>query len=336
MMKQAERAFAADAVGRLRVRWFDRWHDDLDAALQQLPEMETCPHELYREILQTSGPVPKRTALVTHQDSPVAVVGVRRDGARWTPVTSWIVPGVLFPVRPGYLVPVLTQMDVPLFIAWWRQQSEPPANPRFTQMNRVATRRLSLTGDYEAHWKATGLIKDIRVGRRKCAHLAVVVNAPGAIEWTIENWGRKWAAGHGTDEVPEMRDRLVVARYWVPRGRQFIVSLMEGERFAASAAVFVHDRHIIGQANYRDPAYDKLSIGARLFDAIHEWGGRAGFEKHDFGGGHDYKARWAPEEGARWDFVIEPVRSGVRERARAAWQRLFGRPSTVPATRAEP
>lgn len=306
---------------RLRVDWFDRWHGDLDAALAMLPEMPMCPHELYRDLVTNPGPVEKRTALVTSGSEPVAIVGVRCDGQRWTPVTTWIVPGSLFPVREGMLVPALTALDVPLFVSWWRQSSAPPENDRFTRLECVETRRLSVQGDYEAFWKESSLWRKVAAARRKCSSLSVAVNEPGAAEWTLVNWGRKWAP-EGFDEVPDVRDRLVVARYWEQRGRHFAISLLDGDKPAGAAVVFVHDDHVIGLAYYRDPEYEKLSIGTRLLDAVHQWAASAGYAAVDMGGGDRYKERWAPVDGRRWQFVVAPRRSLVSRARAAAWRRL--------------
>jgi hypothetical protein len=49
-----------------------------------------------------------------------------------------------------------------------------------------------------------------------------------------------------------------------------------------------------------------------MFDAIQSWATQAGFENHDFGGGHDYKKYWAPEAGERWDFILDPPQGLLR------------------------
>ena len=52
----------------LRVRWFDTWCSTLDDALQALPEMESCPHELFRLLMLNPSPTRKRAALITDRD----------------------------------------------------------------------------------------------------------------------------------------------------------------------------------------------------------------------------------------------------------------------------
>jgi hypothetical protein len=304
---------------RLKVRWFQEWHADLDAALAALPSMETCPHDLYRELMLTRGPVEKRIGLILQRDEPIAVVGLRRDGTHWAPVTNWVVPGALFPVADGRVVDALTHVGLPLFVAWWRHPGPPPESSQFEGLESIPTRKLTCTGDFEDYWRSSGLLRDIRRARKKCERLAVVVNAPGAADWTLTNWGRRWAPS-GQAEVPDTCDRRAVARYWEPRGRQYTISLLDGDTFAASAVVFAHGREIVGQANYREPAYDKLGVGARILDATHQWAVGEGIEKHDFGGGHDYKSNWAPHDGERWQFRVPGQRSAW-DAVGALWNR---------------
>jgi len=298
---------------RFRVHWFDEWHDDLDAALGHLPEMDTCPTPLYKELILTLSTAEKRTALVTRGGDPVAVVGLRKSDGHWVPVTSWIVPGVVFPVIEDQLIPVLIALQEPVVVAWWRQREPPPPHNRLEILDTASTRRLTCTGDYEAYWRKTKLLKEIRRARRRCHHLTVEVNRPGAAEWTILEWGRAWAPP-GAELLPDTGDRVVVARYWEPRGRHFTVSLVDGDRIAASGVVFAHGSHIVGMANCRDSTFDHLGVGNRLLDAVHQWALESGFEKQDFGGGHDYKKRWAPEEGLRYQFTAA-TRLGLLKKA---------------------
>lgn len=86
----------------LHVKWFDEWHTMLDNALRELPQMENCPHELFRRTLQSPSSAQKRIALVVDGIRPVAVVGLRVEGKHWVPVMQGIVPGAIAPAREGY------------------------------------------------------------------------------------------------------------------------------------------------------------------------------------------------------------------------------------------
>ena len=306
---------------RLRVHWFDDWHDDLDAALGHLPEMDTCPTPLYRELILRRSTVEKRTALVTRGGDPVAVVGLRRDADHWVPVTSWVVPGVVFPVVENQLVPVLMALREPVIVTWWRQPEPPPTHDRIEVLETVATRRIECRGDHETHWVKSKLMKSVRRARRRCEHMNVEVNRPGAAEWTIRNWGRRWAPP-GMEILPDTADRVAVAEYWEPRGRHFVISLVDGDRIIASAIVFAHGNHVVGMAFHRESSFDHLQVSTRLIDAVHQWASETGFEKLDIGGGHDYKRRWAPEEGEHHQFMVSTRLRRLEAALRGALSRL--------------
>ena len=96
----------------LHVAWFDGWCTVLDNALRELPEMENCPHELFRSTMQSPSSTRKRTALVTEGDGAVAVVGLRQEGKHWVPAMQGIVPGAIAPAREGYLFRALRALRV--------------------------------------------------------------------------------------------------------------------------------------------------------------------------------------------------------------------------------
>jgi ribosomal protein S18 acetylase RimI-like enzyme len=96
----------------LHVNWFDDWCTVLDNALRELPEMENCPHELFRLTMQSPSSTRKRTALVTEGDGAVAVVGLRQEGKHWVPAMQGIVPGAIAPARDGFLSRSLRALGV--------------------------------------------------------------------------------------------------------------------------------------------------------------------------------------------------------------------------------
>jgi len=316
-------------IRRLRANWFAHWHPDLDAALGLLPATSLCPHDLYRELCTARGPLRKRIAMVTERDLPVAVIGLRRDPKRWAPVTTWMIPGAVFPVEDRDLVRALVAlgpMDAPLYVGWWRRGTPPPASYRLN-VEAVPTFRLDCTGDYEAYWCQSGLMSDVKRARKRCARLSLEFNRPGAAEWTIKNWGRKWAQD-GTKELAETGDKLIVARYWEARGRHITASLLDGDKLIASDTSLVHQGDVVGLTHYREPGYEKLGAGNRLLDAVTQWAAAGGLRKHDFGGGFAYKSRWAPEDGVRWHFTLNPGLidlSAIRALGRLQVRRLIDR-----------
>ena len=119
-------AWSAARLG-LQVRVFGSWEARLDAVLRVLPESETCPHDLFRLLLQNPSAVPKRIVLVSERGEPVALVGLRYRLGYWEPVTQWLVPGMVFPVRAGYLARALAAVAPILHVAWWRWTFAPLA-----------------------------------------------------------------------------------------------------------------------------------------------------------------------------------------------------------------
>jgi len=96
----------------LHVEWFDRWYDVLDNALRELPEMENCPHDLFRLTMQSPSSTRKRIALVVDGARPVAVVGLRQEGKHWISAMQDVVPGVIAPARDGFLTRSLRALRV--------------------------------------------------------------------------------------------------------------------------------------------------------------------------------------------------------------------------------
>jgi CelD/BcsL family acetyltransferase involved in cellulose biosynthesis len=68
----------------------------------------------------------------------------------------------------------------------------------------------------------------------------------------------------------------------------------------------VHGRDLVSGVVYRNPAYEKHSVGTRIWDLSFEWAAKNNYEKLDMGGGFDYKQRWAPQEGERIKFRVCP------------------------------
>lgn len=311
---------AAVAFLKLRVDWFDRWHSDLDAALSALPELETCPNELYRELATRPIASRKRIALVTRHDQPIAVIGLRWEEPVWTPVTTWIVPGALFPVRPGMVLPALAALRCRVSTAWWRQAEPPPDSALLNVFALTPTRILTCGEGFEEYWRESGLATDLKRAKKKCASFRLELNHPGAAEWVIRMAAQRWAAS-GSEEL-RSTDKLSAARYWAPRGRLFSHSLLDGDRIVAADVSFAHRRVLVGLVNYRDPEYHRYSVGTRLLEIVHRWAADSGFEQQDFGGGFAYKERWAPAVGSHCQFVLRPSPLDLPRVAEAMGRRL--------------
>jgi CelD/BcsL family acetyltransferase involved in cellulose biosynthesis len=105
---------------------------------------------------------------------------------------------------------------------------------------------------------------------------------------------------------PGLPDRIAAAKYLEDQGRHYSFWLLDQQKPVAGHTFIRHRNDLVWQVTYRDPAYDRHGVGTHLMDLIFSWGVQAGFERIDMGGQHDYKIRWAPQEGERGWFNICP------------------------------
>ena len=323
-------AFPRFARHRFKVQWFDCWKEELDKALYALPEMEGCPHKLYRLLLQNRVQGRKRIALVSELGTPVALAGLKyRARTRdWVPVTHYLLPAAVFPVREGSLIPVLEAFGLDIWISWWGFEGTPPGD-RLRELERTPTYKLALAGNFEQFWRgANDQMKDVRRARNKCKGFRLEVNLQGSTEWTLQNWHKKW---HGGDSPCDsnLDDRLLVARYLEDQGRYYTLTLLDGEIVTAGISLVSHRKEVIGLYSYRKPEYDRNWVGQRLLDLSFHWAAESGFEKLDLGGDYaDHKARWAPEDGEKYALRVCPSRifiaKDIATRIRSIGQSIMG------------
>jgi hypothetical protein len=304
---------------RLRSQVLPARHPDIEAALQILPAATHCPRELYRELLDRDSPE-RRVVVISDRHEPQAVIGLRRRKWSWEPITNWIVPGYLFPVQSGQLGQALRTIREPLFVSWWRQPQPPPTELAIRGLKRVATHGTRLDVDLDAMWGELKLSRSLRKARERTQGFELEVNAPGASEWVIRSWLRRWQ-GSSVGETPELLDRLAVAHHLERLGLHFTLTLRDGDRWVAGNTNVVHGRDFVCQTSWRDLSYAKHGLGVRLEELTFRWAQQAGFAFYDLGGGHDYKRHWAPATGERWQFEYTSAVGFLFGRA-ASW---FGR-----------
>ena len=289
---------------RLRVRWFDAWHPALDEALQELPEMETCPHELFRMLMQHPSKEAKRTALVSKAGQPVAIAGLRRNKWHWSPVGHDVCPRSIMPVREGYLFPALAALGVAVRIAYWEQPAPPLAWIR--EPSSIPVYKMDLTTDFERYWRSSGHIKAIRPARSRTKTFTFDVDAPGSVTWSVQQWADKWR-DHRSDEILCVDDRILAAEYHQARGQHHTFRLLDNGTPIAASTFFVHRNDLLWQTTFRAPEYTWHRVGTRLLELTFEWAAKAGYSKIDLGGGHEFKSSWAPEDGLEWSFDVCPA-----------------------------
>ncbi len=301
------------ALQGLRAVRFDEWNREADEALRHLPEPEMLPHELFRGLMSLRDGAQKSIVIVKEGDEPVAVVGLKQRWGRWEPVTQWIVPGALFPVRDGYLSRVLAMLGTKVKVGWWRWTIPPPADVWIKNVVPTATHGMKCSDEFEQYWRNSSLLKNIRNYRRRCEGFTFKVNSPGTREWTLQNWEARWRT-EGDAMTPGFPDRMFAAEFFAARGLYHSLALFDGEQQIAGATLLAHGRSVVGQVNYRDTRYDTSGVTTRVLEWAFFWARDMGFEDIDLGGSFDYKERWAPAYGMKYEFDVSPRLVALKEK----------------------
>jgi GNAT superfamily N-acetyltransferase len=258
----------------------------------------------------------------------VAVVGVRRRSRHWELATRGVVAYCAMPALPKFLYPALAALRVDL---WVYYQNRPPPD-RFAQtVDTMQTYRLDCKTDFEAHWKQTGLIRSIKRSRRLAERFTFEVDAPGSAAWAIRDWAAKWKHSPASVSAP---DFLVAAEYLQARKLLHSFWLLDESTPVAGRIMYVDgDDLVLACTSYLEE-YRQLGVGVRLFEQSSQWAARAGYATINLGGGHDYKAQWAPQGETIWTFNVAPnyvylakrVAWACRAGLAAARTKFFARP----------
>jgi hypothetical protein len=299
------------AIQGLKTKCFDVWKPELHEALQSLSETDILPHELF-SLLMMSGTEKKQLVLVTDRGQPVALAGLKDRRGGWEPVTQWIVPGVLFPVKEKYIAKVLAVLGLNVRVGWWRWEIPPPPASWIRNVVSTTTYGFDCSDDHEQYWRKSGFFKSVRLFRNRCRGFTFRVNSPGSREWTIRNWEVKWRQ-QGIAETPGLTERLLASEYLEKKGLHHTVTLLDRDIISAGMTFLIHRNAAVAQVNYRDPRYDKYGAMSHLWDLSFNWAKEMGFAKIDIGGSFDYKEKLAPENGKKWEFDVSPRRVRLKE-----------------------
>jgi hypothetical protein len=299
----------------IEVLWFDRWSPRLDEALARLPELELCPHDVYRALAQNPATTRKRLALVTHAGEPVAVVCVRRRHTFWEPVLEEAIPFSLFPARPEFLGVALQALGLEI-----RSGGQPVVPVGFLpgEATPYLTYRADLTGDFEAHWRKQEQLYTIRKARKRTAGMRFRWDHPDDLDWIVATWLQMWKDDPEQQAFAAGPDRLLASRLLLQRGLLHSVALLDGEVPIAGATHVRLGRTLVFHCTARDRTRDLYNAGTRVLDESFHWAATAGFQSLDMGGGMGYKRRWAPEGEQRYHLTVQP-------RAIAAGRELVGK-----------
>ncbi len=268
--------------------------------------MDRCPHELFRDLATNPGRAAKRTLLVLDKDVPLAIVALRQRFGDWVPVTHYALPGALFPVQPGRAADVISVLGLDLFLAWWRQPTDPPEVANARVVRSMPTFKMPCGPDAEAFWRERGNLNHVKRMRKCCEPFRIALNPPGAMEWVTRKWEQKWRSP-GAAPASDLEDRLLSARYLEERRAHHTMMMFDGDRPIAGNTYIVHGDELVWMYTYREPQYDHFGLGHRLLDFSVEWATGAGYRKIDLGGGHEhFKSKWGPRDGAKWELRICP------------------------------
>jgi len=287
------------------------WTPAADAVLAALPADPDWPHDIYRGLatLPNQG---TRVVLGWEGDRPVGLIAFQRETVRvWVPVTHWVLPGLVGIAEPEILQQMLERLPFPARVAWWRMQPETPrVSGRIRSVHSEPTLGISLKADFEAYWKKTGCLRDVRRAERGSSRFELRVNAPGALEWIIRNSERKWREVPEV-ETPRTANHLFASAEAQRFGRYIALTLSEGDVFVAGQSLLVHRGDLVCTSTYRDPRFDAAAPGNAILARAFYWGRDQGYSELDLGGGYDYKRRWVPVHGTKASVHVLPPLSYI-------------------------
>jgi hypothetical protein len=298
---------AAIAQG-LRIKIYDDWQPELDEVLESLPEQDIFPHELFRLLMKLPNPGGNQIIRVTERGEPVALAGVKNRCGRWQPVTDELIPGVLFPVKEGYLSRVLPALGLDLDVQWWRWP-EPPPMARWTRpVESRPTCDMRCSEDFEAYWHKSNLLNNIKRIRNRCRGFELKINLANSTEWIIKSCDQKWRGAQGGGQSPFAREQIVAAEYLQKRGLNYSLLLLDGDEPVAGSTFTIHRNEALFHIPIRNPKYDRHGGMTRLLEMSFWWARDMGFDAISLGRSRDksYKKRWAPERGQYMKFTVYP------------------------------
>lgn len=302
---------AVEAISRgirrdgLEVQWRDAWSDELDQALDRLPEMPGCPHELYR-LLMAPTQAQKRHAMVYEQGELIALISLRKRRSFWEPVSQQCPPAGIAPAKDNAaLGRALAALGVEVRAASGLGPDATELNPRHSWDYDVHL--LDLTSDYEAYWRERKRMYTIKRARKSLAQWESRVDGEGDLEWIVERWRQKWA-DDSNQEVVATDDRI---RFW----RGFMAAktgavevhtmqlLADGQRTAG--LIFTHEAtKTMLQCGGHELAFDKQYCRAACIMAVIDWAVAHKSPALDIAGGE--KRLWAPLGGKRYGAIFRP------------------------------
>jgi Acetyltransferase (GNAT) domain len=302
----------------LRVKAFAAWSRELAEALTRLPEAELCPHGLFAALMDLPWSGRRKIFLMSEGDEPVAIVPLDYEGGYWKPS---LLPSTLTigPAKDGRMLGALRATGLAIRVGYW-PAGLPAGEPNICEVTEAPTYRLPPNEDPEPYWRSEGRMHGLNQARNRCKGFTFEVDGPGAVAWTINNWGEKWG-GPQSPAGLSAPARILAGEHLEPIGRHHAFRLLDGSRPVAGLTGIVREGELMLLCSYRDPAYDWNGVGNRLMELSLRWGVAEGLAV-GLGGGFTYKEGWAPRAGSHQEFSILPrrvqVAREVERRARGA------------------
>jgi hypothetical protein len=290
--------------GALELRWSNEWTPEFDQALDTLPALPDCRHDLYRELAKPTRAT-KRHALVLEEGKPSALISLRQCARHWEPVTYQCLPSRIAPAsNAAALGRALNALglDVRVPAGLWNDVNK--LGP--SQSWAYDFYAIELQGDYEAYWAARKRQSRIRRALRDNQHLQHRVDEPGDLAWTVEQWREQWKDDPG-QEIVAADDRL---NFWSALAERndsvwsvHTLALADGARRAAGLVLLCKGDEVWHQCISRDPSFSDAGTAINLFAV--DWAKANGYRLLDLGGGA-YKRDWGPVGGQRYGAVFRP------------------------------
>lgn len=311
-------ALLAKRAKGVRVVWFEHWNASLDTALDHLPPPPGCTRDQYRELVQPCA-VPKRHALVTQHETPIAIISLRRRLKKWEPVSVQVITGFVAPARDMTALRVaLNALDEEVHVPFGLGSEIGDMAPRVSWPYDFV--QVDLQSDYKSYWLRDKRkhYKHVRSAEKKCAGMDIRINGEGDLEWIVNRWREQWA-NDPEQEICAADDRT---RFWKSLGTPSrasgllgvqTVQLLDGDvRVAGVIDTYLGDE-VQGQCMARLDEYRRAGPGTRALLASMEHSAAVGFKSLNMGGG-GYKNLWAPVGGQRWGAVFRPAAVHLRKR----------------------
>tara|TARA_R110000803_G_scaffold70940_2_gene133969 strand:+ start:3581 stop:4627 length:1047 start_codon:yes stop_codon:yes gene_type:complete len=295
----------------LKVVTESTWNATFDEALDHLPAPAGVTRDQYRELLQPTQHI-KRHALVLENDTPLAIISVRRRNHTWEPVAYQSLPGFIAPARDlasiGRAINA-SGMDVTVEAGLGPEAHSMGARYHWS----YDAVQVALRADYESYWNLDDGKQALFVSsaRKKCKRMHLVIDGPGDLEWTIDRWKEQWAKSPD-NQIAAAPDRI---RFWKSLGtcsdessglKTRTFALYDGNIRVAGLIATVSDKTLLDQCVGHLPKYRNRGVGTRTFDAALAQCVVDGFEYFDLGGGHGYKSLWGPVATKRYAALFRP------------------------------